>query len=409
MSDGPRPIVPGLARRLRRHVRPDPHRAPRGRRGGRRGARARAGPVRPGRRAAAQAGPRDHAGRATGWRWSSWRSPATRGSRSTGSSSTAPGRRTRSTRSRRCTRRGRRPARAPDLVAHPVGRGVPRADDLARAATRSSSWPASRSRRATATRTPDRTSSADAPARTSPTASTFLDGPRLRLSASELRAPGRGRSIAALPRPGCGRGLHRRPCAVPRPTGGPPDRDRTRHAPDATIAKTAPRADGLPKRATAAPAAERPPLELARRIVELAEDKKAADIVLLDLAGLTTMADYFVICSGGSERQLDGHRRRDHRQPARREDQADRPRGDRRLALGPGRLRVGHRPHLHAARSATTTASRSTGPRRRRSCASSSATRAGAGRGRRRSDRSRSRTGGGGTVGSCRARHGARS
>ena len=68
---------------------------------------------------------------------------------------------------------------------------------------------------------------------------------------------------------------------------------------------TTPRADGLPTRATAAPAAERPPLELARRIVELAEDKKAADIVLLDLAGLTTMADYFIICSGGSERQLD--------------------------------------------------------------------------------------------------------
>ena len=29
------------------------------------------------------------------------------------------------------------------------------------------------------------------------------------------------------------------------------------------------------------------------------------DIVLLDLTGLTTVADYFVICSGGSERQLD--------------------------------------------------------------------------------------------------------
>ena len=43
---------------------------------------------------------------------------------------------------------------------------------------------------------------------------------------------------------------------------------------------------------------------MARRIVEVAEDKKAADIVLLDLAGLTTVADYFVICSGGSERQL---------------------------------------------------------------------------------------------------------
>ncbi len=39
--------------------------------------------------------------------------------------------------------------------------------------------------------------------------------------------------------------------------------------------------------------------------MELAEDKKAADIVLLDLTGLTTMADYFVIASGGSERQLD--------------------------------------------------------------------------------------------------------
>ena len=68
---------------------------------------------------------------------------------------------------------------------------------------------------------------------------------------------------------------------------------------------SAPSADGLPHRAKAAPAAERPPLELARRIVELAEDKKAADIVLLDLVGLTTMADYFVICSGGSERQLE--------------------------------------------------------------------------------------------------------
>jgi ribosome-associated protein len=52
-------------------------------------------------------------------------------------------------------------------------------------------------------------------------------------------------------------------------------------------------------------ASERPALDIARRIVELAEDKKAADIVLLDLTGLTTLADAFVICSGGSERQLD--------------------------------------------------------------------------------------------------------
>ena len=75
-------------------------------------------------------------------------------------------------------------------------------------------------------------------------------------------------------------------------------------APRATAA-SAPRPDGLPHRDEPAPANDRAPLELARRIVELAEDKKAADIVLLDLTGLTTLADYFVICSGGSERQLD--------------------------------------------------------------------------------------------------------
>jgi ribosome-associated protein len=80
-----------------------------------------------------------------------------------------------------------------------------------------------------------------------------------------------------------------------------------------------PRPDGLPSRdaaraaaaaaavaaAASLPEAERPPLDIARRIVELAEDKKAADIILLDLTGLTTLADAFVICSGGSERQLD--------------------------------------------------------------------------------------------------------
>jgi ribosome-associated protein len=66
------------------------------------------------------------------------------------------------------------------------------------------------------------------------------------------------------------------------------------------------RTDGLPKRLVALPRSpdETVSLELARRIVEIAEDKKAADIVLLDLRALTTMADYFVVCSGGSERQL---------------------------------------------------------------------------------------------------------
>ena len=66
-----------------------------------------------------------------------------------------------------------------------------------------------------------------------------------------------------------------------------------------------PSSDGLPHRDTpAATTGDRAALDLARRIVELAEDKKAADIVLLDLGELTTVADAFVICSGGSERQI---------------------------------------------------------------------------------------------------------
>jgi ribosome-associated protein len=50
--------------------------------------------------------------------------------------------------------------------------------------------------------------------------------------------------------------------------------------------------------------AQRDALALAHRAVELAEDKKASDIILLELRDLTTLTDYFVIASGGSERQL---------------------------------------------------------------------------------------------------------
>lgn len=45
-------------------------------------------------------------------------------------------------------------------------------------------------------------------------------------------------------------------------------------------------------------------LAMAHRIVDLASDKKASDIVLLDVRGQTTMTDYFVICTGASDRQL---------------------------------------------------------------------------------------------------------
>lgn len=45
-------------------------------------------------------------------------------------------------------------------------------------------------------------------------------------------------------------------------------------------------------------------IQIARRAVELADDKQASDIVLLDLQPLNTIADYFVVCSGESDRQL---------------------------------------------------------------------------------------------------------
>ena len=45
-------------------------------------------------------------------------------------------------------------------------------------------------------------------------------------------------------------------------------------------------------------------LAMAHKVVDLAADKKASDIVLLDVRGQTTMTDYFVICSGASDRQL---------------------------------------------------------------------------------------------------------
>ncbi len=70
---------------------------------------------------------------------------------------------------------------------------------------------------------------------------------------------------------------------------------------------TVPEASGLPSR-EALPretdSGRGAALELARRVVDLAADKKAADILLLEVGQLTTLADYFVICSGNSERQL---------------------------------------------------------------------------------------------------------
>jgi|SRR5450756_2568234 len=45
------------------------------------------------------------------------------------------------------------------------------------------------------------------------------------------------------------------------------------------------------------------PQALARKIVDIASDKQAADVVMLDLHDVSLIADYFVICNGTSDRQ----------------------------------------------------------------------------------------------------------
>lgn len=44
--------------------------------------------------------------------------------------------------------------------------------------------------------------------------------------------------------------------------------------------------------------------ELLRRLWDAAEDRKAEDIVALDLRGVSSVADYFLICSGTSDPHL---------------------------------------------------------------------------------------------------------
>jgi ribosome-associated protein len=45
-------------------------------------------------------------------------------------------------------------------------------------------------------------------------------------------------------------------------------------------------------------------IDLARKIVDIASDKQAVDIVLLDTQNVCSFADYFVICTGESTRQV---------------------------------------------------------------------------------------------------------
>lgn len=47
------------------------------------------------------------------------------------------------------------------------------------------------------------------------------------------------------------------------------------------------------------------PYELAFVAAHAADSKKADDVVLLDLSGVTDVCDYFLICSGDNARQVD--------------------------------------------------------------------------------------------------------
>ncbi|HZS00458.1 MAG TPA: ribosome silencing factor [Chloroflexota bacterium] len=64
--------------------------------------------------------------------------------------------------------------------------------------------------------------------------------------------------------------------------------------------------------------------------MDIAADRQASDILLLDLRAISPIADYFVICSGNSERQIealereivDQLRNQEHVRPRQREGSA---------------------------------------------------------------------------------------
>ncbi len=46
------------------------------------------------------------------------------------------------------------------------------------------------------------------------------------------------------------------------------------------------------------------PKTIAKKLINFALSKKAENVLLLDLRKITTMADFFIICSGGSDAQV---------------------------------------------------------------------------------------------------------
>ena len=45
-------------------------------------------------------------------------------------------------------------------------------------------------------------------------------------------------------------------------------------------------------------------IDMAKLVIEALEDKKAEDIRIIDISEVSVIADYFIIASGGSERQM---------------------------------------------------------------------------------------------------------
>ncbi|WP_199738968.1 ribosome silencing factor [Corallococcus sp. CA054B] len=98
---------------------------------------------------------------------------------------------------------------------------------------------------------------------------------------STTRAPARKKTAAKKAKPGV----------------RPPPRKKT-----AAARKKAPKPAAPP--APPKPAENAKARELARRIGNLLLDKKATDVVILDMRGMTSYADYIVIASGESDRQV---------------------------------------------------------------------------------------------------------
>lgn len=81
---------------------------------------------------------------------------------------------------------------------------------------------------------------------------------------------------------------------------------RAKPTPKRPVAKKAPaRKTPRKAKAVAPPPVRNPEAEkLARQIGALVLDKKASDVLLLDVHGKTSYADWFVLASGDSERQV---------------------------------------------------------------------------------------------------------